>query len=296
MSLADLAFVSGAYVPLAEARVGIDDRGFQFADSVYEVAAVVGGRPVDFDEHVARLERSLTRMRIEIGTIPQTVRAASERLVRDNRLEGGMIYLQVTRGAWQRGLLPERERSPPTIILCTRHAPIARSLADIRPLSVLPVADIRWGACDIKTTALVANALARGEAVDKGHDDAWLVARDGTVTEATAANAFIVRGGEIVTRPEGTDILAGITRRRLLWLAKSLGIPTALRPFTLAEAETADEAFLTSATAMVTPVVRIDAATIGSGKPGPVTARLVRAYLDFCRHPPEAARAGLSAS
>ncbi len=278
-----IVYLNGRHVPAAEASIGIEDRGFQFADSVYEVVLVVGGRLVDRDGHMERLSRSMDRMAFASRPDIAGLTAVLDGLPGRNGISDGMVYVQVTRGAWARNMSPGSapDGTPPTIVAYARALAIPRRLAAMRPLHVLSAPDRRWGHCDIKTTALAGNMLARAQAQAAGADEAWLVAADGTVTEATAANAWIVRDGVIHTRAEGPEILGGITRRRILALAQDLGIPTRIAAFRPADVAAADEAFQTSATALITPLASIDGVAKSDPAGWPVSTMLFDAYMRF---------------
>jgi D-alanine transaminase len=278
-----LAWLNGVFLALDEARISPLDRGFLFADGVYEVTAVVNGRLVDMDRHLARLERSLRELGFDVLPDRAELAAMHDRLVRENAIEEGLIYLQVTRGAYAgRDFLPP---SPER----TRLTQFA--FADARPLVDTPSArdgiaaafqpDIRWSRRDTKTTQLLAPVLAKRAAREQGAGEAWLVAADGSVTEGASSNAWIVTaGGEIVTRSLSNDILPGVTRHAVMDAAQASQLRIVERAFTPAEAQAAVEAFITGAGSLVTPVVAIDGASIGSGRPGPITRRIQRLYLE----------------
>lgn len=277
-----IAYVDGRYRPLASASVSIEDRGFQFADGIYEVIAVRGGRLVDGREHFGRLDRSLAE--VEIG-LPLTHRALAiviDEVLRRNGVRDGMVYLQVTRGRAPRNHLFPEPRPRPTVVVTARSIPVPAASEAGRGVEVVTLPDIRWRRCDIKSVSLLPNVLAREAARRAGAYEAWLVDATGHVTEGTASNAWMVAaGGVIVTRPPGPAILNGITRGTLIRLAGEAGLAFEERPFTAAEAKAAPEAFLSGTISLVKPVVRIDGEVIGNGRPGPVTEALLERYLAY---------------
>jgi D-alanine transaminase len=275
-------FVNGAYVDEGEACVSVFDRAFLFADAVYEVSAVIDGNLVDNRAHLARLKRSLGALRMPMPCSEEELVAIQRALITRNRLREGAVYLQVTRGAADRDFKFPVDATP-TLVMFTQARRVVDDPLAARGLSVITIPDIRWKRRDIKTTALLAASLAKQEAVDAGADDAWMI-EDGFVTEGSSNNAWIITsGGAIVTRHVGNEILQGITRAAVLELSRREGIVVEERPFTVDEAIAASEAFCTSATALVCPVVRIDGHDIGAGVPGEVTRSLRRLYLDMAR-------------
>jgi D-alanine transaminase len=273
------AWVNGVYVAAEEARISPFDRGFLFADGVYEVTAVYGGRLVDLERHLNRLERSLKELKF--GAMPdrKELEEVHRRLVSENGITEGYIYLQVTRGSYagRDFVAPDKPR-----LTCFAFAE-SRALIDTpnarNGSRVISVPDIRWSRRDIKSVGLLAQALAKTEAKARGADDAWLVAPDGFVTEGASSNAWIVtKDGEIVTRALSNAILAGITRHALFDALGQQGRKISERSFTLDEAKAAVEAFTTAATGLVTPVIEIDGVKLGSGKPGPVTRGVQKLY------------------
>ena len=273
------AWVNGVYVAAEEARISPFDRGFLFADGVYEVTAVYNGQMVDMERHLDRLERSLGELKF--GTMPnrKELEEVHRRLVADNGVTEGYVYLQVTRGAYgQRDFVaPDKPK-----LTCFAYAE-SRALIDTpyarNGSRVISVPDIRWSRRDIKSVGLLAQALAKTEAKARGADDAWLVAPDGFVTEGASSNAWIVtKDGEIITRALSNMILAGITRHALFDSLGQQGHKITERSFTLEEAKTATEAFTTAATGLVTPVTEIDGVKLGSGKPGPTTRGVQKLY------------------
>jgi len=275
-----IAYVNGRYVPHARARVHVEDRGYQFADGVYEVIAVLKGRLIDLAPHLDRLARSLAELRIAAPMGRAALAHVLGEVARRNRLGArGMLYLQVTRGVAPRDhAFPAAAR--PSLVVTARRLPRPNPALIEKGVGVITLPDIRWGRCDIKTVSLLANILGKQAAVDAGAFEAWLVDAAGTVTEGSSSNAWIVdAAGVLRTRQTDRAILPGITRLSLIDLAGELGVPVAEGPFTPAEAGTAREAFLTSTTATVIPVVSIDETPIGDGRPGPITRRLRAAYL-----------------
>lgn len=277
--MSQIAYVNGRYLPQARARVSIDDRGYQFADGVYEVIAVADGAMVDAGPHLDRLHKSLTALRIAWPMSRAALACVLRETIRRNQVREGIVYLQITRGAARRDhFIPQGLR--PGVVVTARNQPRdkLRALAQTG-VAVIGVPDIRWGRCDIKAIGLLPNILARSAARDAGAFEAWLVDAQGFVTEGSATNAWIVdRDGNLVTRQVGSAILDGITRRRVAKLAKDGGVKLVERKFSLAEAKAAREAFLTSTTSYVLPVVKIDRAKIGDGRPGPITQKLAALY------------------
>jgi D-alanine transaminase len=275
-----IAYVDGRFTRFSEAQVHVEDRGLQFGDAVYEVWAVRDGKLLDAAGHLARLARSLAALRIEPPMADAALSNVVKTLVRRNRVRDGLVYLQVTRGVARRDH-PFPALVHPTVILTAR--PMDRAAAEAKAakgVRVMSVPDGRWSRVDIKTTNLLPNVLAKQAALEAGFDDAWLVDARGMVTEGTAQNAWIVdAAGVLVTRDLTHAILPGITRSSVARVAHELGMRVEERAFSLAEAKSAPEAFVTSASSFVLPVVAIDEATLGNGRPGPVATRLRAAYL-----------------
>jgi D-alanine transaminase len=273
-----IAYVNGRYVPHRVARIHIEDRGFQFADAVYEVIAVTGGALVDETPHLKRLGRSLGELRIAWPMSEPALKAVMREVIRRNGVSDGIIYLQVGRGAAPRDFPFPKGVRPSVVMTARRHkGPAPRLVAE--GVGVITIPDIRWARPDIKSVALLPNTLGKQQAKEAGAYEAWQVDRDGKVTEGTSSNAWIITtAGEVVTRQADTSILNGITRLSLIALLKSEGLKLVERPFTVAEAKAAREAFLTSTTNFVLPVVRIDDAPVGNGYPGSVVQRLRDAY------------------
>ena len=286
-----VAYVNGRYVPHGSAVVHIEDRGFQFADSVYEVVTVLDGKLIDEDGHLARLARSLAELRMAWPMTPRALRLVMRELLRRNGVDRGLLYLQVTRGVAPREFrFPAAGRS--TLVMTTRWSSFARPEQLSGGVSVISVPDIRWLRRDIKTTGLLAQVLGKQAAVEAGAFEAWLVEADGTVTEGCSSNAWIVtRDGRLVTRPPSERMLNGVTRLTLIRLASELGLAFEERAFTLAEAHAAAEAFLSSASTFALPITRLDGKPIGEGRPGPLVARLRAAYLQSAGRAPDALEA-----
>ncbi|MCC6949046.1 MAG: D-amino-acid transaminase [Bradyrhizobiaceae bacterium] len=275
-----VAYVNGRYLPHAQAKVHIEDRGYQFADGVYEVCEVREGRLVDERRHLERLDRSLAEIGMQRPMSPAALRVVLRETLRRNRVHDGLLYLQVTRGVAPRdhGFPPPGTR--PSIVVTAKSTDRAKAdaLAEAG-VAVMTVPENRWERVDIKTVALLPNVLARQAARAKGAREAWFVDKDGFVTEGSSSNAWIVTAdGAIVTRPATPGILKGITRTVALEVAAKQGLRVEERPFSVAEALKAREAFLTAATQIVMPVVRIDGQQIGDGRPGPV-AQALRAHF-----------------
>jgi len=275
-----IAYVNGRYLRFHDAKVHIEDRGYQFADGVYEVCEVRGGRLIDERRHLARLRRSLDELRIRAPMSPKALGVVLREVIARNRISYGVVYLQVTRGVARRDHAFPVPAVPPSLVVTARALNAARNEATAdKGIAVISVPDNRWGRVDIKTIGLLPNVLARQAAIEQGARDAWFVDKHGAVTEGAAANAWIVTAaGTVVTRPADHTILQGITRTVLFDAIRAQGLAIEERPFTLREAYAAREAFVTAATQIVLPVVRIDGCTIGAGKPGPVATALRRAF------------------
>ncbi|MGO4906880.1 D-amino-acid transaminase [Pseudorhodobacter sp. W20_MBD10_FR17] len=280
-----IVYVNGQYLPEAEATVSIFDRGFLMADGVYEVTSVLGGKLIDFAGHSVRLARSLNELDMAAPCSDEELLEIHRELVARNEITDGMIYLQVTRGnpGDRDFAYPDPAVTKPTLVMFTQSKPgMADSPVTKTGIKVISIEDIRWGRRDIKTVQLLYPSMGKMMAKKAGADDAWMV-EDGAVTEGTSNNAYIVKNGRIITRQLSTDILHGITRAAVLRFAKEAQMMVEERPFTIEEAQAADEAFFTSASAFVMPVVEIDGASIGAGKPGPVAMRLREIYLEESR-------------
>ncbi len=274
-------YVNGEYLPETEAKVSIFDRGFLFADAVYEVTSVLDGKLIDFEGHAVRLERSLNELEMASPCSKDELLDIHRKLVELNGIAEGLIYLQVTRGSdGDRDFAFPAEDTPPSLVLFTQNKPgLADSPAAKKGAKIISVEDIRWGRRDIKTVQLLYPSMGKMMAKKAGADDAWMV-EDGYVTEGTSNNAYFIKDGVIVTRPLSNDILHGITRKAVLRMAKEAQMKIEERLFTIEEAQGADEAFTTSASAFVMPVVEIDGVVLGDGTPGPIAKRLREIYLE----------------
>ncbi|MAC79326.1 MAG: D-amino acid aminotransferase [Rhodobacteraceae bacterium] len=275
-------YVNGDYLPETEAKVSIFDRGFLMADGVYEVTSVLGGKLIDFAGHAKRLERSLTELDMVAPVTMDELLEIHRELVEKNAITDGLVYLQITRGAPgdRDFVFPDPATTPSTLVLFTQSKPgLAQSPQADKGIKVISIEDIRWGRRDIKTVQLLYPSMGKMMAKKAGVDDAWLV-EDGFVTEGTSNNAYIVKGGKIITRELSKDILHGITRAAVLRFAREAQMEVEERNFTIDEAKEADEAFITSASSFVMPVVEVDGAAIGEGTPGKVAKRLREIYLE----------------
>ena len=277
-------YVNGEYLPEGEAKVSIFDRGFVMADGVYEVVSVLDGKLIDFPGHQARLNRSLDALEIDQPLSDDDYLEMFRQLVTKNQIGDGLIYLQVTRGnPGDRDFAYPPQDTPQTVVAFTQAKPgLAENPAAQTGWKIITLPDERWGRRDIKTVQLLYPSMAKMAAKKAGVDDAWMV-EDGFVTEGTSNNAYIVKGNRIITRQLSSDILHGITRAAVLRFAAEAQMKVEERAFTIAEAQSADEAFITSASAFVMPVVSIDGAAVGSGKVGPVATRLREIYLEESR-------------
>jgi len=279
-----IVHVNGDWLPEDQAKVSVFDRGFLMADGVYEVTSVLGGKLIDFPGHIARLARSLAALEMASPCDDAALLDLHRDIVARNALVDGMVYLQVTRGApGDRDFAYPPAGTPPTIVMFTQSRPgLADSPLARSGIRVISIPDLRWGRRDIKTVQLLYPSMGKMLARAAGVDDAWMV-EDGYVTEGTSNNAWIVKDGRIITRHLGSEILAGITRTAVIRLAEAAQMVIEERPFTLTEALTADEAFITSASMFVMPVVEVDGQPLGNGRPGPVATRLRDIYLDESR-------------
>src|SRR5262252_8441231 len=278
-----IAYVNGRYRPHRDASVHIEDRGFQFADGAYEVCEVKDGRLVDERRHTERLQRSLAELRLRL---PMTLKALSivlHETVRRNRVDWGIVYLQITRGVARRDFAFPEGDTPPSIVVTAKNLDPSRNEAIARDgMAVVTVPDNRWGRVDIKSVSLLPNVLAKQAARDQGAREAWLVDAKGFVTEGASANAWIVTNeGKVVTRPADHGILRGISRTVLLDAIKAEGLQLEERPFSVDEAYAAREAFVTSASQIVMPVVRIDGRPVGNGAPGLLASALRRDFHKY---------------
>jgi D-alanine transaminase len=278
-----IAYVNGRYLPRRDATVHIEDRGYQFADGVYEVCEVRGGCIIDERRHLDRLQRSLGELQIALPMQPAALGVVMRETIHRNRVRDGIVYVQITRGVARRDHAFPPIGTPPSMVVTARSLALAgNERLATEGIAVITVPDDRWARVDIKTTALLPNVLAKQAARARGAREAWFVDRDGWVTEGASTNAWIVtKDGKVVTRPADNGILRGITRTVLIETIKDQGLVLEERPFTVAEAQTAQEAFVTAASLVVMPVVRIDNRAIGTGKPGPITTALRRDFHGF---------------
>jgi D-alanine transaminase len=280
-----IAYVNGQYRPHGQATVHVEDRGFQFADGVYEVWSVFDGRLADFEGHLTRLHRSLNELRIAIPMSEAALTRVLQETVRRNRIVEGIVYLQVTRGTARRDHPFPAEGTPPSVIVTARSIPLSKGNASAaKGVAVTTHPDIRWGRCDIKTVGLLPNVLAKQAAKEKGAAEAWMVDEAGLVTEGSSTNAWIVdEDGVLRTRDAQANILRGITRAAVMAVVADEGLKIEERAFTVDEVKRAKEAFYTSASGFVMPATSIDGMKIGDGKPGPVATKLRDLYLERAR-------------
>ncbi len=275
-------YLNGEYVHESEAKVSIFDRGFLMADGVYEVTSVIGGKLIDFEGHAIRLARSMNELMMQPAITKDALLEVHRELITRNDLQEGMIYLQITRGSPNDRdfVFPDPEKVKPTVVLFTQSNPnmVYNPKAKVG-MKVISIADERWGRRDIKTVQLLYPSMGKMMAKAEGADDAWMV-EDGMVTEGTSNNAYIIKDNVIITRKLSNDILHGITRAAVLRFAGEAQMTVEERNFTIAEAQDADEAFITSASTFVMPVVSVDGVGVGSGRPGPIAARLREIYLE----------------
>ncbi len=277
-----IVYVNGAFLPEDKAQISIFDRGLLFADAVYEVSAVIDGGLVDFSAHQRRLRRSLDELGIDFDPVAADLLGVHRELIARNGLREGLVYLQISRGVADRNFIYAKDLTP-TVILFTQSQALLETPASRNGLRVVTRPDYRWQRRDIKTTQLLYPSLAKTAAVSQGVDDVWMVQK-GEITEGSSSNAHLVlTDGSIVTRPLSQDILHGITRAAVLDYAKACDVSVEERAFTLSEAQSAAEAFMTSATAFVTPVIEIDGVAIGTGRPGPAVERIRALYIERSR-------------
>lgn len=272
-----IAYVNGEYLNADEAKVSIYDRGFLMADAVYEVSAVIHGRMIDNEAHLERLFRSLGELNMPSPASREEITAIQKEIISRNQIDNGEVYLQITRGSGARDFLIHKDMKPTLVMFPLFFDPLN---ADNSGISVQTLADIRWLRRDIKTTQLLAQSLARTTAAANGFDDAWLVDSTGYVTEGSANNAYIIKDKRIFTRFANHDILNGITRRTMFKIIQEMGLSLIEQAFTVPEALTADEAFITSAGNWATPVINIDGHLIGDGKAGAITLELRQRYIE----------------
>ncbi|UWU17442.1 D-amino-acid transaminase (plasmid) [Rhizobium sullae] len=274
-----IVYLNGTWLPEADAKVSVFDRGFLFADAIYEVTAVIGGKLIDYHGHSARLQRSLSELGIPCPLSEPSLLDAHREIVHRNGLDEGLIYLQISRGAADRDFAYPA-KAEPTLVLFTQAKPILNNPRSETGISIATVPDWRWERRDIKTVQLLYPSMAKMEAMRRGADDAWLV-EDGLVTEGSAATAHIVKAdGTLVTRGLSNALLHGITRASIIDLARGAGMAVEERAFSVEEAQAAAEAFITSATNFSTSVIKIDEVIIGDGTPGPVSRRLRALYTE----------------
>ncbi|MBC7953903.1 MAG: D-amino-acid transaminase [Rhodospirillaceae bacterium] len=278
-----ITYVNGAYVPHHEAAVHVEDRGHQFADAVYEVVAVAGGRLCHLDQHLDRLERSLGALSMAAPVSRRVLPVILARVVKLNRVTHGLVYVQISRGVAPRNHFFPADTAPSLVVSAWPvKGPSAEQVE--KGVAVATRPDQRWKRPDIKAVGLLPNLLARQWAKEAGAYEAWLVNDGGFVTEGSATNAFIIaKDGALLTHPDDSSILGGVTRSNVLRLARHLGLEVVERAFTVAEALSAREAFLTGTTLMVLPVTRVDGQTVGEGRPGPVTLKLRALYQELRR-------------
>ncbi|HUE45177.1 MAG TPA: D-amino-acid transaminase [Aestuariivirgaceae bacterium] len=273
--------LNGQFLPEAEARVSVFDRGYLFADGVYEVTAVIDGKLIDFEPHMDRLARSLGELDMAWPVTRERLREVHEELLERNGLREGRVYMQVTRGVSERDFgYPKDTES--TLLAFTQAANVVADPKAEKGVKAISIPDIRWKRRDIKSIALLAQCMGKQKAAEAGAYEGWMH-EDGYITEGTASTSYIVAGGRIVTRPLSNAVLPGVTRLAILRLAAECNLDLEERPFTLEEAYAADEAFLTSASAIVLPIIDIDGRAIGSGKPGAIARRLRELYLEEAR-------------
>jgi D-alanine transaminase len=282
--LDQIAYVNGSFVPLSEAKVSILDRGFLFADGIYEVSAVLDGKLVDNASHLARLERSVGEISLKLPESVARITELQKELIARNQLESGLVYLEVTRGAdVGRDFAFPKGDVRPTLIMFTSVKDIIGAASAKTGIAVITVPDIRWARRDIKSVALLAQVLAKQAAAQAGAGEAWMI-EDGLVTEGGSSSAFILTQDDVlVTRQNGSEILPGCTRKAVVKLAEERQLRVEERAFSVDEALRAKEAFITSASSFVQAVVSIDGKKVGEGRPGPMTNRLREIYVDFAR-------------
>jgi len=279
VKMTQIVYVNGEFVPASEAKISVFDRGFLFADGIYEVSPILRGKIVDNAPHLKRLERSAKELALPLPMSLADIEAIQHQLVEKNNVQEGALYLQVTRGAADRDFAFPKEPKP-SLVMFIQEKALEKADNAVKGISVISSPDIRWGRRDIKTTQLLAASMAKQAAIEAGAQDTWMV-QEGFVTEGSSNNAYIVTEDDvIVTRHIGNDILSGITRKVVLQLAEENGYKIEERPFSLEEAYAAKEAFVTSATTFVWPVKEIDGHKIGGGQPGPLARRLRELYVE----------------
>ena len=277
-----IVYVNGAFLPEEDAKISVFDRGFLMADAVYEVTSVLDGKLCDYAAHMARLHRSMDALGMTPPCTDEELLQIHRDLVIKNEIDEGLVYLQVTRGEADRDFAWPKD-STSGLVLFTQKKPVVDTPVAANGTKIMGIEDLRWGRRDIKTTQLLFPSWAKMQAKAAGKDDAWLTDPEGLVNEGTSNNAYIIKDGAIITRQLSNDILHGITRASVLKLAAEAQLKIIERPFTIAEAQEAEEAFSTSASAFVCPVVQVEDSTLGDGKPGPITRRLREIYIDNAR-------------
>jgi len=278
-----IAYVNGTFVPLSEAKISILDRGFLFADGIYEVSAVLDGKLVDNDSHLARLQRSVGEISLQLPETLERIKEIQKDLIARNQLANGLVYLEVTRGTHTGRDFAFPKGVKPTLVMFTSVKDIVNAPSAQTGIAVITVPDIRWARRDIKSVALLAQVLAKQAAAEAGAGEAWMI-EDGKVTEGGSSSAFILTQDDvIVTRQNGSEILPGCTRKAVVALAAERQLRIEERPFSIEEALAAKEAFITSASSFVQAVTSIDGKLVGDGKPGAMTNRLREIYVDFAK-------------
>ena len=279
--MARVAYVNGSYVPLSSKSIDIEDRGYQFADGIYEVIKAIDGKPRDLERHLARLQRSLKEIRLPMPISNAALRLVIAQLLKRNRLRRAIVYIQVSRGTAPRShTFPKNCR--PNLVMTVRNAPFPTDDEWFDGVSIISLPDERWSRCDIKSISLLPNVLSKQLANEAGSREAWLLDQNGFVTEGCSSNAYIVDSdGKLITHPKNQEILGGITRSVLLELAEKHGLVLEKRPFSIEEARRAREAFITSTTSLVLPVTSVDDKVIGNGHPGTITRELQNIYMTF---------------
>jgi D-alanine transaminase len=281
--LEKIAYVNGSFVPLSEAKVSVLDRGFLFADGIYEVAAVLGGKLIDNASHLARLERSVGEIQLALPETTARIQEIQQELVKRNSLVNGMVYLEVTRGADTGRDFAFPKGVTPTLVMFTSEKDIIGAASVKTGIGVITVPDLRWTRRDVKSVALLAQVLAKQAAAEAGAGEAWMI-EDGKITEGGSSSAFILTQDDvIVTRQNGSAILPGCTRKAVVALAEERQLRVEERAFSVEEALAAKEAFITSASVFVQAVVSVDGKKIGDGKPGPMAGRLREIYIEFAK-------------
>jgi D-alanine transaminase len=281
--LEQIVYLDGAFVPVADAKVSVFDRGFLFADGIYEVSAVLDGRLIDNEAHLARLKRSVGEIALPLPETPERIVEIQKELIARNHLRDGLVYIQVTRGASIPRDFVFPKAAKPTLVMFTSEKDIVNAASAKTGIAVKTVTDIRWARRDIKSVGLLAQVLAKQAAAEAGCQEAWMI-EDGKVTEGGSSSAFILtRDDVLVTRENSSAILPGCTRKAVTKLAEERQLRVEERAFSVQEALAAKEAFVTSASLFVQAVVRIDGQTVANGKPGPITDRLREIYIEFAR-------------